>query len=70
MLRKTETLQGEVEEFYSDLAERASDTLGNIALVQSFTRIEMEVRGLRQVARSPAWRATAGALDGGRSPAR
>ncbi len=50
VLRKTETLQGEVEEFYSDLAERASDTLGNIALVQSFTRIEMEVRGLRQVA--------------------
>jgi ATP-binding cassette subfamily B protein len=50
VLRKTETLQSEVEEFYSDLAERASDTLGNIAVVQSYTRVETEVRGLRQVA--------------------
>jgi ATP-binding cassette subfamily B protein len=50
VLRKTETLQSEVEELYSDLAERASDTLGNIALVQSYTRVETEVRGLRQVA--------------------
>src|SRR5690606_15621923 len=27
----------------------ASDTLGNVALVQSFTRVEMEVHGLRMV---------------------
>jgi ATP-binding cassette subfamily B protein len=38
-----------VERYYSDLAERASDTLGNVALVQSFTRVEVEVRDLRNV---------------------
>ena len=49
VLRKTEVLQKSVEHYYSDLAERASDTLGNVALVQSFTRVEVEVLGLRQV---------------------
>ena len=44
IIRKTETLQSSVERHYSDLAERASDTLGNIALIQSFTRLEAEVR--------------------------
>jgi ATP-binding cassette subfamily B protein len=49
IVRKTETLQSSVELHYSDLAERASDTLGNIALVQSFSRLEAEVTELRQV---------------------
>jgi glucan exporter ATP-binding protein len=49
VLRKTEAMQRSVERYYSDLAERASDTLGNVALVQSFTRVEDEVRSLRQV---------------------
>jgi glucan exporter ATP-binding protein len=49
VLRKTQAMQKAVERHYSDLAERASDTLGNVALVQSFTRIDDEVRGLRQV---------------------
>ena len=49
VLRKTEAMQKSVESYYSDLAERASDTLGNVALVQSFTRVEDEVRELRQV---------------------
>jgi ATP-binding cassette, subfamily B, beta-glucan exporter len=49
VLRRTETLQGSVERHYSDLAERASDALGNVALVQSFTRVEVEVRDLRHV---------------------
>jgi ATP-binding cassette subfamily B protein len=49
VLRRTETLQKSVESHYSDLAEHASDTLGNVALVQSFTRIELEVRILRGV---------------------
>lgn len=47
VLRKTERLQGSVERFHSDLAERASDSLGNVPVIQSFTRIEMEVRDLR-----------------------
>jgi ATP-binding cassette subfamily B protein len=49
VLRKTESMQKAVERYYSDLAERASDTLGNVALVQSFTRVEDEVRELRAV---------------------
>ncbi len=49
VMRKTETLQKLVEENYSELAERASDTLGNVALVHSFTRIEAEVSGLKTV---------------------
>jgi ATP-binding cassette subfamily B protein len=47
VLRKSERLQRQVEEDYSALAEHASDTLGNIALVQSFTRVETEVSRLR-----------------------
>lgn len=49
VMRKTEELQGLVEEHYSELAERASDTLGNIALVHSFTRVDAEVSGLKAV---------------------
>ncbi len=49
VMRKTEGLQKLVEDSYSELAERASDTLGNIPLVHSFVRIEAEVRGLRSV---------------------
>jgi ATP-binding cassette subfamily B protein len=49
VLRKTGTMQNAVERHYSDLAERASDTLGNVALVQSFARVEAEVLGLKNV---------------------
>ena len=49
ILRKTETLQNTVQAHHSDLAERASDALGNIALVQSFARVELEVRALQSV---------------------
>ena len=49
VLRRTEALQRSVERYYSDLAEHASDALGNVALVQSFTRVELEVRSLRNV---------------------
>jgi glucan exporter ATP-binding protein len=47
VLRKTESMQQTVQTQHSDLAERASDALGNIALVQSFTRVESEVMALR-----------------------
>ena len=50
VVRKTYGLQGEVEEHYTDLSGRASDALGNVALVQSFVRIDSEVQGLRDVA--------------------
>jgi ATP-binding cassette, subfamily B, beta-glucan exporter len=49
VVRKTQGLQSSVEGHYSDLAARASDALGNVALVQSFTRIEAEVTGFRNV---------------------
>ncbi len=49
VLRKTETLQHSVQSYHSDLAERALDALGNIALVQSFARVEHEVTALRNV---------------------
>jgi ATP-binding cassette, subfamily B, beta-glucan exporter len=50
VINRTEVLQRTVERHYSDLAERASDTLGNVALVQGFARIEAEVTGLRTIA--------------------
>src|SRR6476469_4146818 len=47
VIRKTEKLQSAVESHYTALAERASDALSNIALVQGFARIEAEVMSLR-----------------------
>jgi ATP-binding cassette, subfamily B, beta-glucan exporter len=52
VVRKTYGMQSQVEEHYSDLSARASDAVGNVALVQSFVRIEAEVQGLRFVADS------------------
>lgn len=49
IISKSESLQGKVEQFYSDVSERTTDTLGNIALVQSYTRIEHEVQGMRKL---------------------
>src|SRR5919202_4144230 len=49
VLRKTETLQGSVERYHSSLAEHASDALGNVPVIQSFTRIEAESRALKGI---------------------
>jgi ATP-binding cassette, subfamily B, beta-glucan exporter len=49
-LRQTEEQQLGVEQYHTDLAERTSDALGNIALVQSFTRVDAEVKEVRNVA--------------------
>jgi ATP-binding cassette subfamily B protein len=49
ILKRTQTLQQQVESHHSDLAERASDTLGNVALVQSFARVQYEVDSLRGI---------------------
>lgn len=51
VLRKTQSLQRTVQTHHSNLTERASDALGNIALVHSFTRIEMEVSALKSVSK-------------------
>lgn len=49
VLRKTESLQGTVERYHSSLAEHASDALGNVPVIQSFTRIEAESRKLGSI---------------------
>ena len=49
VLYKSEKLQSTVEAHYSDMAERTTDTLGNIALIQSFARIDTEVSAMRRV---------------------
>ena len=49
VLHKTEKLQRSVERHYSDLFERASDALSNVALVQGFARVDAEVSSLRNV---------------------
>src|SRR3954469_12051601 len=49
VVRKTQTLQGSVERYHSSLAEHASDALGNVPVIQSFTRIEAEARALRTI---------------------
>src|SRR5579872_7130220 len=50
VVRKTYGMQSDVETYYGDLSARASDALGNVALVQSFVRIDAEVQGVRFVA--------------------
>jgi ATP-binding cassette subfamily B protein len=47
VIRKTEKLQSKVEGHYTALAERASDAMSNVALVQGFSRVEAEVTSLR-----------------------
>ena len=49
VLRRTEGMQGRVEAYNTDLAERASDALGNVPVIQSFTRIEAESRAMRKI---------------------
>jgi ATP-binding cassette subfamily B protein len=49
VVRRAEAGQSGVERHYGDLAERASDALGNVALVQSYARVEAEVSGIREV---------------------
>ncbi|MGC1705994.1 MAG: glucan ABC transporter ATP-binding protein/ permease [Pseudolabrys sp.] len=49
VLHKTETLQTKVQTYHSDLTERASDAIGNIALVHSFVRVESEVVALKSI---------------------
>jgi ATP-binding cassette, subfamily B, beta-glucan exporter len=49
VVNHTEKLQRQVESHYTDMAERTTDTLGNVALIQSFARIESEVSLMRTV---------------------
>ena len=51
VIRQTDKLQGEVEQHSASLAEHASDALGNIPVIQSFTRIERESVALRRISK-------------------
>ena len=52
VMSRAEGMQRAVERHYSDVAETASDALGNVAVVQSFARIELEVSYLRSLVNS------------------
>jgi ATP-binding cassette, subfamily B, beta-glucan exporter len=52
VMRRAEAMQRAVERHYSDVAETAADALGNVAVVQSFARIELEVSALKGLVNS------------------
>src|SRR6202047_1954972 len=49
VMKRAYAMQRTVEQHYSDLAETAADALGNVALVQSYARVELEVSLLRNL---------------------
>ena len=51
-MRRADAMQRAVERHYSDLAETAADALGNVAVVQSFARVELEVSALKGLVNS------------------
>ena len=48
IVNRTYAAQGEVERYHSEVASRAGDVMGNVAIVQSFTRLNAEVQGLQE----------------------
>jgi ATP-binding cassette subfamily B protein len=52
VMRRAYAMQDAVERHYSDLAETAADALGNVALVQSYARVELEVSSLKSMVNS------------------
>ena len=52
VMHKAEAMQRAVERHYSDLAETAADALGNVALVQSYARVQLEVSALKGLVNS------------------
>ena len=52
VMQRAYAMQRTVEQHYSDLAETAADALGNVALVQSYARVELEVSLLRSLVNS------------------
>lgn len=49
LMRSTEKRQGDVEEYHSDVAQRAADAIAQVAVVQSFARSRSEMTSLRDV---------------------
>jgi glucan exporter ATP-binding protein len=48
-VNKTNEKQGQVREHHTNLAEHASDALGNLPVIQSFTRVDAELSSLRSI---------------------
>lgn len=49
VLRKTEKMQARVQDYHNAMAEQATDALGNVPVIQSFTRTAAEVKSMRSV---------------------
>jgi ATP-binding cassette, subfamily B, beta-glucan exporter len=49
VVHKTQEKQGQVREHHTNLAEHASDALGNLPVIQSFTRVDAELSSLRAI---------------------
>jgi ATP-binding cassette, subfamily B, beta-glucan exporter len=49
VVNKTARMQDSVEGYHSELAEHTSDAIGNIPVIQSFTRVQAELHHLRSV---------------------
>ena len=47
VVNRTQAKQGEVTRYHNELAEHAADALGNLPIVQSFTRTDEEIRRLK-----------------------
>ncbi len=50
-IRRTSSDQGKVEQLHHEISERAGDVLGNVLVVQSFTRVAAEVAEIRTMMR-------------------
>ena len=48
VVRKTYAGQGGVERYHSEVAARAGDVMGNVTVVQAFTRLAAEAQGLKE----------------------
>jgi ATP-binding cassette subfamily B protein len=49
VVRRTSSLQDEVERHYANITARASDVFGNIPVVQSFTQVQSEMRSVAEM---------------------
>ncbi|MFI4968806.1 MAG: glucan ABC transporter ATP-binding protein/ permease [Lysobacterales bacterium] len=50
-MRRTHKAQGEVEQLHHEISERVGDVFGNVMVVQSFSRISVEVAEIKQMVR-------------------
>jgi ATP-binding cassette subfamily B protein len=52
VVSKTFKAQGDVERYHSELAARSGDVMGNVTVVQAFTRLNAEVQGVNDAMRN------------------